>query len=369
MVETGSLLRKTPLHAAHVAAGARLVEFGGWEMPVQYTSILAEHAAVRAKAGLFDISHMGELRVRGPGAVGFLNAALTNNAGRIPEGGSQYSILLNERGGVVDDLFVYRMGREDFLLVVNASHIEEDLGILDSRPHDGVTIEDESAATAAMALQGPASPLILDRWITGASAKLGHHAIQNFSSDAGAVRIARTGYTGEDGFEILCPAPVAAQVWDRLLELGKTAGLIPCGLGARDTLRMEACYPLNGHELGPDITPLEAGLGFFVDFSKTDFCGKAALLAQKKSGVPRKAVALRAQAGTPPFRAGYGVFCRGQPIGRLTSGVLSPSLRAAIGLALIETARAVVGNSVDIEIRGQYFSASIVKKPIYRKSS
>ena len=345
-----------------------MVEFGGWDMPVQYSSILKEHAAVRTAAGLFDISHMGEIRVKGLDAVSFLNSTLTNNASKIPLNGSQYSILLNEKGGVVDDLFVYRTGEHDFLLVVNASHIEEDFELLNSLKSGDVGLRNESSETAALALQGPSSPVILDRWIAGASAQLGHHQIRSFASDCGAVWIARTGYTGEDGFEILCDASSVVKVWTRLLELGAPSGLLPCGLGARDTLRMEVCYPLNGHELGPDITPLEAGLGFAVDLTKPGFCGKAALVAQKSAGIPRKAVALLAKPGGAPPRAGYPVLRDGKVIGKLTSGVLSPTLQVGIGLALVDAAHAAVGNSVDIEIRGKYVPANIVKKPIYRKT-
>ncbi len=352
-----------------MAAGARMVEFGGWDMPVQYSSILKEHAAVRTAAGLFDISHMGEIRVKGPDAVSFLNSSLTNNASKIAVNGSQYSMLLDEKGGVVDDLFVYRTSDDDFLLVVNASHIEEDFGLLKSLKRGRVELDDESGETVALALQGPASPAILDRWIPGASSQLGHHQIKSFPWDLGTAWIARTGYTGEDGFEILCSDPAAPLMWTSLLELGESSGLLPCGLGARDTLRMEVCYPLNGHELGPDITPLEAGIGFAVDFTKSDFRGKAALMAQKAAGVPRKAVALLAKPGGAPPRAGYPVLRDGKAIGKLTSGVLSPTLQAGIGLALVDTSHAAVGNSVDIEIRGKYVPASIVKKPIYRKTS
>lgn len=345
-----------------------MVEFGGWEMPVQYSSILKEHAAVRTGAGLFDISHMGEIRVVGPDAGEFLNLSLTNNVDKVQPGNSQYSLLLNKQGGIIDDLFIYRLGSDDFLLVVNASHIEEDFEALTELLSGDVVLSNESDATAALALQGPKSPSILDRWISGASSQLGHHAIKSFSAVQGDVRIARTGYTGEDGFEILCPANAAAAVWDKLLVLGKEEGLLPCGLGARDTLRMEVCYPLNGHELGPDITPLEAGLGFFIDFNKKDFQGKTALLVQKAKGVPRKAVAVMAkEAGAPP-RANYPVLSQGRKIGVLTSGVLSPSLQKGIGLALIESASAQIGNVVDIEIRGKNVPAEIVKKPIYKKS-
>ncbi len=365
MASGTSPLRRTPLFEKHLALGARLVEFGGWEMPVQYSSILKEHAAVRSEAGIFDISHMGEIRVRGAGADAFLNEVLTNNLHKIKLGESQYSLLLTEKGGVVDDLFVYAVAPSEFLLVVNASHIEDDFELLSSLAKDRVEIVNESESTAAIALQGPRSPETLDAWISGASGQLSHHAIRKFSVSGVDVWVARTGYTGEDGFEILCPATAVCGIWDRLL----AHGAVPCGLGARDTLRMEVCYPLNGHELGPEISPLEAGLSFFIDFGKPDFRGKAALLAQKTAGVPRKSVALVSKPGGPPPRAGYPILRDGKPIGVLTSGGLSPSLQTGMGLGLVSASEAVVGNSVDIEIRGKYVSASIVKKPIYRKNS
>jgi aminomethyltransferase len=364
-------LKKTPLHGSHVALGARMVEFGGWEMPVFYSSILKEHAAVRTAAGLFDISHMGEFRVSGPESEvrAFLNHSLTNKIDKVKVDSSQYSILLNEEGGVIDDLFIYRISDTEYLLVVNASMIEEDLQVLQKRLKSSqVSLVDESAQTMALALQGPRSAQILDLWIPGASSKLGHHEIKSFESAQGKVRVARTGYTGEDGFEILGDASAAASIWDSLLQHGGSHGLLPCGLGARDTLRMEVCYPLNGHELGPTITPLEAGLGFAVDLEKPEFVGKPALLKQKQEGLKRRSVALKAEVGTPPFRAGYGIFVSGTKAGELTSGAQSPSLGVSIGLGLIDAAAATVGNSVDIEVRGKYFPATIVKKPIYKKT-
>lgn len=346
-----------------------MIEFGGWEMPVQYTSILKEHMAVRSTVGLFDISHMGEIRVQGPGALSFLNRALTNNLEKVSVKGSQYSILLNERGGVVDDLFVYRLDQEEFLLVVNASHIEEDFEILSAMPHPKVVLTNESERTSALALQGPKSSEVLETWIPGASMQLGHHEIRNFLSSLGEIWIARTGYTGEDGFEILCSTDRIVEIWNILLDLGKALDLIPCGLGARDTLRTEVCYPLNGHELGPDITPLEAGIGFFVDLTKSDFVGKAALMAQKAVGIPRKLVAVMAKPGGAPLRAGYPVYRAGRRIGVLTSGILSPTLQTGIGLALVDSTESEVGNAVDIEIRNKYVPANIVRKPFYRRSS
>lgn len=365
---TAGALKRTPLYQDHVAAGARMVEFGGWDMPVQYSSILKEHAAVRTAAGLFDISHMGEFRVRGPGSVNYLNELLTNNVNKIQRGNSQYSILLNDEGGVIDDLFVYRLGEQEFLIVVNASMIDEDFKVFEARKPSDVNLSNESDDTAALALQGPKSNEILEKWIPGAPAKLGHHAIAGFKADGLDLLIARTGYTGEDGFEIIVDAEHASKVWNKLLQLGGPAGLVPCGLGSRDTLRLEVCYPLNGHELGPTISPLEAGIGFFVDFTKPKFVGRDALLKQKSSGVTRKSVALVCEAGGPPPRAGYSVQKDGKVIGTLTSGVLSPSLQKGIGLGLISADQAAVGGKLDIEIRGKLIPATIVKKPIYQKS-
>jgi aminomethyltransferase len=344
-----------------------MVEFGGWEMPVQYTSILKEHAAVRCEAGLFDISHMGEIRVEGAEAVRFLNDTLTNNIEKLAVGGAQYSLLLNDQGGVVDDLFVYRITFDEFFLVVNASHIEEDFAALHFLSRNRAEVSNESSETGALALQGPKSSAVLDAWIPLSSSRLGHHEMKRFPSDICPVWIARTGYTGEEGFEVFFPASFSVEIWKRVLELGKPLGLVPCGLGARDTLRTEVCYPLNGHELASDITPLEAGLGFFVDLQKSIFIGRDALLKQKESGLARKSVALLADPGGPPFRSGYPVLREGKPIGVLTSGILSPTLQRSIGLALIETSHSTLGNSVDIEVRGKYVPAEIVKKPFYKR--
>lgn len=362
-------VQRTSLYDAHVAAGAKMIPFAGWDMPVQYTSIIQEHQAVRKAAGLFDISHMGEVRVTGPDAVASLNFALSNDVAQIPVGGSQYNLLLNAQGGTLDDLFVYRIGPEEFLLVVNASQAEQDFAILSERQRGRAELHNESAQTAAVALQGPASATILDAWLRQTAAShLGHHAIGPSESPCGPVWIARTGYTGEDGFEILLPNKHAADLWTGLLQAGASHGLAPCGLGARDTLRLESCYPLYGHELSPDISPLEAGLQAFVDLNKPDFVGRDALLRQKADGVTRRSVALTGKPGQPPPRAGYSVSTNGQRIGTVTSGSQSPLLQMGIGLALVESARAQVGNSVDIEIRGKYVPMTIVKKPIYRRT-
>ncbi len=365
-----SPLQKTVLHPCHLELGARMVEFGGWDMPVQYTSILAEHEAVRSRAGLFDISHMGEIRVCGADAARFLNEALSNNVERIAPGQSQYSLLLNDQGGVEDDLFVYAISSREFLLVVNASRIAEDHHLLLSRRLGDVEVVNESDTTFAVALQGPRVAEILDAWLgSPVAAGIARHAWKRLPSRFGELFVARTGYTGEDGFEMLGPDRVAAEVWRSLLQTGVGQGLLPCGLGARDTLRMEVCYPLYGHELASDITPLEAGLGVFVDFQKPVFHGREALLRQKASGVTRKAVALLAGGRVPPPRAGYGLFLGGRRIGTTTSGVMSPSLRQGMALGLLEAEHARIGNSVDIEIRGQYFALAVVAKPVYRPKS
>ncbi|MDD2710776.1 MAG: glycine cleavage system aminomethyltransferase GcvT [Verrucomicrobiae bacterium] len=362
--------KRTPLYNAHRAAGGRLIDFAGWEMPVQYSSIVQEHLAVRQKAGIFDISHMGEFVAAGPDSAAFLNQALSNNVERIPVGNSQYSLLLAENGGVLDDLFIYRTGQEEFLLVVNASQIDADFKTLQQRLTGRATLRNDSDSIAAVALQGPASPAVLDAWIKrDAASKIGRHAIVTQDTPCGSLRIARTGYTGEDGFEILCPSTQAERLWNGLIEAGRPHGLLPCGLGARDTLRMEVCYPLYGHELSPETSPLEAGLGKFVDFEKPAFVGKEALLKQKNAGIPRRSVGLVARPGTPPPRAGYGVFKEGRRIGQITSGSQSPCLQTGMAMALVETAAAEPGKSVDIEIRGKYVPMEIVKKPIYRKNT
>lgn len=347
-------LHHSPLEPSHLAHGARLVPFAGWLMPVQYSGITDEHLAVRNHAGVFDISHMGEFFVSGPGAAAWLNRLLTNDLAKLAVGEGQYTLMLNDRGGVIDDLIVYRTEPEQFFLVVNASKIDEDAAWMRARlPSDGsVVFEDQSAAWAGMAVQGPSAAALLD-----------HLPPRNGVKVGGSVIICRTGYTGEDGFELFVPAEAGAAWFERFL----AAGAKPCGLGARDTLRLEMCYPLNGNDLSPDRTPLEAGLGFFVAMEKGDFTGRNVLAAQKAAGSHDRLVALRLLEKGPPLRSHYAVKADGRTIGELCSGGISPSLGLGIGLAYLPATHTATGTQLAIDIRGRLHPAEVVKKPFYKK--
>ena len=335
-----------------------MVDFAGWEMPVQYSGILDEHRTVRESAGVFDISHMGEFFVSGPGSTEWLDSLLTNNVAALASGTAHYSLLLNERGGVIDDLIVYRLGAENFLLVVNASMIEEDAAWLNARLAGGVGFVNASADFAALAIQGPSAGGVFER-LFGRELP----AERNRILQLGEAFVVTTGYTGEAGFEWIMPAQDAASAWRRSLD----AGAKPCGLGARDTLRLEMCYPLNGSDLSPDRTPLEAGLGFFVDLDKPDFVGKPALVAQKAAGVPRRLCALRVTEKSPPIRPHYPVWVGGEPVTETTSGALSPTLGEGIALAYLPSEFSKPGQEVEIEVRGRRFRACVRKKPLYQK--
>jgi aminomethyltransferase len=380
------MLKRTPLFAAHQKLGAHLVEFGGWEMPLCYSGIIEEHLAVRSAAGLFDISHMGEISARGAGAVDFLNFALTNDARKLQPGQGQYTILCNDRGGAIDDLYVYRIGPEEFLLVVNASRIEADFTWLKSHltafPGGGeVELKNRSDELAAVAVQGPKVAGFLDHcFAAGAqtAAGLQKNEIARFHFAGRTVLVSRTGYTGEDGFEIVAEAEIIEALWEKLLEVGQAAGLKPAGLGARDTLRTEVCYPLYGHELDEDTTPLQAGLGYFVALGKGDFVGRATLARQKAEGTTRKLAAFKmSERGAPP-RPGYSIWSaangtepmsgNADPIGRVTSGTQSPSLGIGIGLGFVAPEFSPANTAVGIEIRGRRVPALTVARPIYRRS-
>ena len=362
--------RKTPLYDEHVQLGARMVPFAGWLMPVQYTSIVEEHQAVRTNVGIFDISHMGQLIVDGTGACEWLNAILTNNVGKLDVGTGQYTFLLNERGGIIDDLIVYRIDKQKFLLVVNAARADEDFAWLqDHLPAvNAVLLTNRSADFGGVAIQGPRITELFHA-LFGADADLPpRNSIADFPLDGSAVSVARTGYTGEDGIEVFFRSQDSAKFWNAALERGKPFGIKPCGLGARDTLRLEMCYPLNGSDLSPERNPIEAGLGFFVDLTKPNFIGRDVLVETKEKGPHEKLVPFRMKEKGPPPRPHYAVFENGERVGEVTSGTLSPSLNWGIGMAYVSTGRAKIGSQIDIEIRGQKFPATIEKKPLYKKS-
>jgi len=370
--------RKTPLYDEHVRLGAKMVPFSGWLMPVQYTGIVEEHQAVRNSVGIFDISHMGQFIVDGAGAREWLNTMLTNNINKLDVGTGQYSFLLNERGGIIDDLIVYRIGDQNFLLVVNAARTESDFAWLQKHlpavaaavsAANTVQIDNRSANFGGVAIQGP-RVVELFRAVFGENVQPpSRNEIVDVPFDATTVSVARTGYTGEDGIEVFFAATDAVKLWNAALEKGKPFGIKPCGLGARDTLRLEMCYPLNGSDLSPERNPIEAGLGFFVDLAKPNFIGRDALLKTKEIGPREKLVPFRMKDKGPPPRPHYAVFENGERIGEVTSGTLSPSLNWGVGMAYVSTTHAKVGAEIDIEIRGKKFPATIEKKPLYKKSA
>ncbi len=376
------MLKRTPLYNAHQKLGARLVEFGGWEMPVQYTSIMDEHQAVRNAAGIFDISHMGQVLFTGTAAANFLNSILTNDVRKLEVGLGQYTIMCNERGGAIDDLYAYHIEPNQYVLIINASRIDADVTWMEQQlakfgDAANVSLSNRSATSGAVAAQGPRVKEFIDQCFPGKSvlgtkvskpSELKKNQIACFKWGADSmVWVARTGYTGEDGFEILGTAAGIENVWNAILEIGKPFGLKPAGLGARDTLRTEVCYPLYGHELDEDTTPIEAGVGFFIALEKGDFMGRSVLAQQKAEGAKKKLVAFKMSGKSPPPRPHYAIFGGGNKIGEVTSGTQSPSLNAGIGLGFVTPDFAKAGSAIEIEIRGQHFPAQVVPKPIYRK--
>jgi aminomethyltransferase len=352
-------LKRTPLYDAHVECGAKIVAFGGWEMPVMYSSILEEHNAVRQRIGLFDISHMGEVIVAGPNAETVLNRLLTNDVRKIDVGGAQYTLMCNERGGVIDDLLVYRVESSVYLLVVNASNVDTDLAWMNAQANAAAVFVNQSEQTAALALQGPLAAKFLEN-----SARIENFHIERETVFGRICWVARTGYTGEDGFEILCDAGDAREIWAELLEFGAEFGILPCGLGARDTLRLEACLPLHGQDLTEESTPVEAGLTRFVSFDKGEFVGRPVLAEQKEKGVARRLVAFKMAGKSPPPRPHYAILAGGRKVGEVTSGTQSPTLGVGIGMGYVE---AGIGPAIGVEIRGKTYAAMIEKKPLYKR--
>ncbi len=360
--------KRTPLYDEHVRLGAKIILFGGWLMPVHYTSMVEEHQAVRNNVGIFDISHMGQLIAEGSGAQAWLNTMLTNNVDKLDVGTGQYTFLLNERGGIIDDLIVYRIDDDKFLLVVNASRTDEVFEWLKRHLRGGVKIENRGADFGGVAIQGPRVVELLHA-LFGKDVELPpRNAIVDLKFGGTNVSVARTGYTGEDGVEVFFRASDATKFWNAALETGKLFGIKPCGLGARDTLRLEMCYPLNGSDLSPERNPIEAGLGFFVDLTKPNFIGRDVLVRTKESGPREKLVPFRMKEKGPPPRPHYAVFENSERIGEVTSGTISPSLNWGVGMAYVSTPHANIGTKIDIEIRGQKFPAMIEKKPLYKKS-
>jgi len=361
-------LRRTPLYDAHRARGAKMVPFGGWEMPVEYSGLISEHMAVREKAGLFDVSHMGEFEVEGPGALAFLQRVTSNHVGKLVPGQAQYSSLPDSRGCPVDDVIVYRRAEDRFLVVVNAANVEKDFAWLSSQGPDGCTLRDRSEEFALVALQGPRAEEILRGLTPIDLASLGFYRFaEGEVADVPAI-VARTGYTGEDGFELFVPPGEVAGVWASLLERGAESGLVPAGLGARDTLRLEAKMLLYGNDMDESTTLVEAGLGWIVslDEQKGDFNGRAVLAEQKASGASRKLVGFEV-VGRGIARHSYPVFVGDESSGEVTSGSYAPFLKKNIGLCYLPASRAAVGTDFDVEIRGRRVPARVVPTPFYKR--
>lgn len=348
-------LKRTPLYNLHVDAGARMVEFGGWEMPVQYTSLLAEHRAVRDSAGLFDLSHMGEIYFDGPDAKANLQRLLTNDVHALAPGRAHYTFICNEYGGIVDDVILYRL-EDRYLLVVNAGNIDKDREWIRSRLQGRVSLDDRSAVTALLAVQGPSAEAIV-RELTDAQsvniAEMPSFAASTCKVGGGESLLSRTGYTGEDGFEIYCDASDAERLWATILTVGEKHGIVPVGLGARDTLRLEARLPLYGNDLSDETTPLQAGLGFAVKLDQGEFIGRDVLVKEKETGPKQRLVGfiMQERGGAP--RHGYRVFYGDEPVGEVTSGSFSPTLQKDIGMAYVPWEIGNPGTEIGIEIRNR----------------
>ncbi len=362
-------LCRTPLHDAHVEAGGQMVDFAGWQMPIQYAGhgLLAEHHATRRAAGLFDVSHMGEILVEGPHAVEELDRLLTNRVGQIAVGQAAYSLLCHEDGGTVDDLYVYRLGEERFLVVVNAANRAKDFDHMRRHAREADCFTDRSDDFAMLALQGPAARAILADVAPGEALDLARNYIRVHNFRGADLLVATTGYTGERGFEIYTPPEIAVDLWRALSDAGRDVGLVPVGLGARDTLRLEMGFALYGHELRDDINGYEAGLGWVIKLAKGDFVGREALAAVKQAGPRRKLVGLE-MVDRGIARDGYPILSDGAVIGAVTSGTRSPTGEKSIAMALIDASVAATASEVDVEIHGRPRRAKVVRMPFVTRS-
>ena len=361
-------MRKTPLNATHRASGAKMVPFGGWDMPVEYSGLISEHMAVRKAAGLFDVSHMGEFEVEGPGALAFLQRTTANNVAKLVDGQAQYSAFPLANGAPLDDVIVYRRAADRYLLVVNAGNIEKDFRWLQEQGPQDVRLENKSDAYALLALQGPRAAEILRALTTFDLSGLKYYYFAEAEVDSYPVTVSRTGYTGEDGFEIFVSPQLVEAFWKRLLEAGREKGLVPVGLGARDTLRLEARLCLHGQDMDETTSLVEAGLGWMVslDEAKGDFPGRAVLAEQKKNGPPRKLVGFE-MTGRGIARHGYPVLIHDERVGEVTSGTYAPFLQKNIGLCYVPAARAAVGTELAIDIRERKVPARVVPTPFYKR--
>jgi aminomethyltransferase len=361
------MLKRTPLYESHIALGARMVEFAGWDMPVQYTGHVQEHIAVREAAGMFDVSHMGEIEILGTDALALVQRISTNDASKLADNQVQYSTMTNEAGGVIDDLLVYRLHAEYYLLVVNAGTTESDFEWIRNKAADlNAEVHNTSDGFALVALQGPRAERILQLLTDHMLDRIPYYWSQRVSVDGVDCRVSRTGYTGEDGFEILCKSVTARHIWNRLLVTGLDQGLLPCGLAARNTLRLEAAYRLYGHDMDETTTPLEAGLGWVVKPAKGPFIGRDALLRQKEEGLKRKLVGFEVL-DRAPARDGYPVVIGDRQVGLVTSGSPAPYLKKNIGLAYLPTEHTAVGTLFFVVVRGRNVPARVVETPFYRR--
>jgi aminomethyltransferase len=364
-------LKKTPLNAEHRTLGGKMVDFGGWDMPVQYTAgVIAEHIGTRTRSGLFDVSHMGEIWVEGPDAIPFVNRLTTNDVTKLVDGQAHYSALTNETGGVVDDLLVYRFGPEKLLLVVNAGTTEKDWEWITShKGDDDIALTNASADYCQIAVQGPDAVSILQKLTDTPLDEIKYYHFTTGHVDGVESIISRTGYTGEDGFEVYAPADTAAQLWNKILETGgygTEGGILPAGLAARNTLRLESGMSLYGHELSDEITPLEAGLGWITKLQKGEFTGSAELAGQKDAGLKRKLVGFE-MVDRGIARDDFDVYIDDKKVGYVTSGSPAPFLKKNIGLAFLPVEFANIGQEIKIDVRGKHLAAIIVPIPFYKR--
>ena len=361
-------LKKTPLNAAHRALGGKMVDFGGWDMPVQYPAgVIEEHIATRTRAGLFDVSHMGEIWVEGPDAIPFVNRITTNDVTKLVDGQAHYSALPNEDGGVVDDLLVYRFADDRLLLVVNAGTTDKDWEWINkNKGNENISLRNASSDYCQIAIQGPKAVEILQELTETDLAPIGYYHFTEGKVDGVDAIISRTGYTGEDGFEVYAAADRAEQLWNKLLETGKEHGILPCGLAARNTLRLESAMSLYGHELSDEISTLEANLGWITKLQKGDFIGRDQIAALKESGLTRKLIGFEMK--EPGIaRDGFDIYVGDEKVGVVTSGSPAPFLKKNIGLAFLPPEFANVGQEIRIDVRGKRLAAEVVPTPFYKR--
>jgi aminomethyltransferase len=367
MAQPASPLRTTSLNAVHRRMGARMVDFGGWDMPVQYSGIIEEHQAVRQRVGVFDVSHMGEIEIRGPEALKLVNFVATNDASRLSIGQAQYSALLYEHGGFIDDILVHKVADDHYFLCVNASNQDKDYAHIVAHNRFDATVENAGGHYAQLAIQGPQSLDALQKLTSVALGSIRYYHFIDGPVSGVQTRIARSGYTGEDGFEIYFPPAEAPRIWEEILAAGNEFGIKPCGLGARNTLRLEAKMALYGHEIHASITPWEADLGWIVKLDKGDFIGRQALMEQKQRGITRRLSGFE-MTGRGIGRDGYEVCIGGKGAGWVTSGGPAPTLGKNIGLCYLPVAEAQVGRNIQVVVRGQPVDAVTVPTPFYKKA-